>query len=107
MLLANKIITLLDNSRPHDPTIKPPWWRIDHYCNYHRNKGYNFDNCLKLKNVIQNLINDKKFGIDGLVNNYDHKVFKDPIPKCEKEEISNANKKIPMLYQYNQWYTHS
>ena len=34
-LIVNKLVTLLDNSHPYDPTIRPPWWREDHICSYH------------------------------------------------------------------------
>lgn len=72
------------NSRPYDPFVKSPWWREDHYCNYHRNKCYNTDNFLKLKNVIQDLIDEEKVSVDELAKKYDHMDFKKPLPKYEK-----------------------
>ena len=80
-LLAHGIITLPNNSRPYDPAVKPPWWRDDDYCNYHRNKGHTTDNFFKLKDIIQDLIKDGKIGVDGLIKNSDHKAFKEPLPK--------------------------
>ena len=80
-LLAHGIITLPDNSRPYDPTVKPPWWRDDDYCNYHRNKGHTLHNYFKLKDIILDLIEDEKVGINGLIKNSYHKAFKEPLPK--------------------------
>ena len=79
-LIANNLITLLDNSWPYDPLVKPSWWREDHVCNYHRSKGHSIENCFKLKDVIQDLIDEHKVSTDGLTKNADHKAFKQPLP---------------------------
>lgn len=55
-LLANNLIILPDNSWPYDLEIKPKWWRETEYCDFHRNKGHNTNNCMKLKHEIQDLI---------------------------------------------------
>ncbi len=89
-LIANKLVTLPDNSRPYDPPVRPPWWREDHTCSYHRSKGHNTENCFKLKDVIQDLIEAGKVVIDGLVKNTDHKAFQKPLPKYEKGETSRV-----------------
>ena len=75
-LITNKLVTLPDNSRPYDPPIRSPWWREDHTCSYHRSKGHNTENCFKLKDVIQDLIEAGKVVTYGLVKNADHKAFK-------------------------------
>lgn len=87
-LIANKLVTLPDNSCPYDPPVRPPWWREDHTCSYHRSKGHNIENCFKLKDVIQDLIEAGKVFIDGLVKNYNHKAFQQPLPEYEKGENS-------------------
>ena len=92
-LIANKLVTLLDNSCPYDPSIIPPWWREDHTCSYQRSKGHNTENRFKIKDVIQDLIEAGKVVIDGLVKNANHKAFKQPLPKYEKGETSKAAKK--------------
>ena len=89
-LIANKLVTLPDNSCPYDPPIRPPWWREDHTCSYHRSKGHNTKNCFKLKDVIQDHIEAGKVVTDGLVKNADHKAFKQPLPKYERGESSKA-----------------
>ena len=71
----------------------PLWWREDHVCSYHRSKGHNTENYFKLKDVIQDLIEEGKVFTDGLTKNVDHKAFKQPLPKYDKGETSKANKK--------------
>ena len=92
-LIENKIVTLPNNSCPYDPLIRPPWWREDHICRYHRSKGHNTKKCFKLKDVIQDLIEASKVVIDGLIKNVDHKDFKQPLLEYEKGETSKAPKK--------------
>ncbi len=92
-LNANNLITLLDNSRPYDPPVKPSWWKEDHVCSYHRSKGHSTKNCFKLKDVIQDLIDKCKVIIDGLTKNADHKAFKQPLPEYDSGGTSKANKK--------------
>ena len=89
-LIANKLVTLPDNSHPYDPPVRPPWWREDHIFNYHQSKGHNIENYFKLKDIIQDLIEARKVVIDGLVKNADHKAFKQPLPKYEKGESSKV-----------------
>ena len=42
-LVANNLLTL-PPPHPSDPIIKPSWWREDHFCEYHRNRGYHSNN---------------------------------------------------------------
>ena len=84
IFLANKITMLPNNSRPYDPPLKPNWWRDDQYCNYHRKKGHNMENYFKLKDTIQDLIDQGKVTIYGLVKKPGHKDSKQPVPKYEK-----------------------
>ena len=45
-------------------------------------------NYMKLKYLIQDLIDDKKVGVDGLMNNIDHKVSNEPrYPSMNKKKI--------------------
>ena len=92
-LVANNYLTLPTNSRSFDPSIKPNWWKEDHFCNYHRSKGHNTNDCFKLKDSIQDLIDGGIVLTIGLVKNLDHKAFKTPLPKYDKGESSQANKK--------------
>ena len=80
-LIANNLITLLNNSQPYDPPVKPSWWREDHVCSHHKSKGHSTENCFKLKDVIQDLIDECKVSTDGLTKNADHKAFKQPFTK--------------------------
>ena len=89
-LIVNKLVTLPNNSHPYDPPIRPPWWKEDHTCSYHRSKGHNTENFFKLKDIIQDLIKAGKVVTDGLVKNADHRAFKQPLLEYEKGESSKA-----------------
>ncbi|WP_044909002.1 hypothetical protein, partial [[Clostridium] innocuum] len=92
-LVDNGYLTLPDKPGNWDPPNKPDWWREDHYCHYHRNKGHPTDNCFRLKDDIQDLIENGTISTDGLTKNSDHTAFKDPLPKHDKGETSQTHKK--------------
>lgn len=73
--LAKKLITSPNNSHPYGPPVKPDWWQDDQYYNFHRKKGDNMKNLFKLKDIIQELIDQGKVITDGLVKNFDHEDF--------------------------------
>lgn len=70
-LVANKIITLPYKSRPYEPELKPPWWRDNHYCGYHRNKCHKIEDCITLKCKIQDLIDDEIINVEIPKDLYD------------------------------------
>lgn len=88
--IANKIITL-PNSRPYEPQLKPPCWNDVHHCEYYRNKGHKATKCMRLKHVVQDLIDYVTIKVDGPQNNEDHTSFKTPFLNHEKGEASNLN----------------
>lgn len=69
--VANKIITLAYKSRPYEPEVKLPWWRNDHYCGYHKNKGHKIEDCIMLKCKIQDLIDDRIIDVEIPKDLYD------------------------------------
>lgn len=89
-LVANKIITLPD-LRPYEPQVKLNWWNDSHHCEYHRNKGHKTNECMKLKHLVQDLIDDGTIKIEGPQNNEDHTAFKNPFLNHEKGKSSNSN----------------
>lgn len=54
-LVQARLITLPE-VRNQETKIKPPWYKDNKYCEYHRLKGYKICNCFKLKELIQYLI---------------------------------------------------
>lgn len=47
---------------------------------------------MKLRHVIQDLIEEGRVKVDGHYTNNDHKAFQTPLPSYEKGEISKSNK---------------
>lgn len=91
-LVANKIIILLE-SRPYKPQVKPSWWNDSHHCEYHRNKGHKINECMKIKHLVQALIDDGTIKVEIPQNNEDHTIFKTPVLNHEKGKTSNTNQK--------------
>ncbi|GLJ31915.1 hypothetical protein SUGI_0642360 [Cryptomeria japonica] len=89
-LLAHKILSLPPISN-YEPQIKPPWWNDSHYCDYHRNKGHQMNNCMRLKHMVQDMIDRGDLTIDGLKTNGDHGAFKNPLPNYNKDGASTSN----------------
>lgn len=67
-LFAKKIITLPDN-QPFDPKINPLWWNENEFCEYHKSNNHKTSNCHKLKNLIQDLIDNGAIEVDGHTSN--------------------------------------
>lgn len=99
-LLANKLLMLLDNSRPYDPEVKPKWWRENEYCEYHHNKGHPTKNCMKLKHDIQDLLDASKIVVGNHTTNADHKAFKEPLPSYEQGGSSKSKGDAKVNYAY-------
>lgn len=79
--------------RDFEPQVKLSWWNDAHYCEYHRNKWHRTHNFLRLKNLVQDLLNNSDIMIDGHKNNDDHEAFKNQIPNYDKGSSSSSNNK--------------
>ena len=75
--------------RDYEPTVKPSWWLDEEYCEYHRGKGHKMNDCQRLKNVIQDLVESGEVKINGHTTNDTHTEFKDPLLDHEKGTSSN------------------
>lgn len=59
-------LTKLGHITPIRPTPDPPVerrsknWDPNAYCNYHQGNGHDFKSCIKLKHVIQDMVDAKK-----------------------------------------------
>ena len=75
--------------RDYELTVKPSWWQDEDYYEYHRGKGHKTNDCQKLKNVIQDLVESGEVKINGHTTNDTHTIFKDPLLDHEKGNSSN------------------
>lgn len=76
--------------RDFEPKVKPTWWNDNHYCDYHRSKGHQTNDCQRLKCIFQELIDNEVITIDGYKTNELHMMFKTPLPNYEKGETSKT-----------------
>lgn len=88
-LPANKLITLPE-VRDFEPKVKPASWNDNHFCKYHRNKGHQTNDCQRLKNVIQYLIDNEVIMVDEHITNESYTTFKTLLPNYEKDETSTS-----------------
>lgn len=73
-LLAKKIITLPE-IKPFDPKPKLKWWKETDFYDFHRNKRHLTNNCIHLKHLIQDKIDNGEIIIDIHKTNNDHTIF--------------------------------
>ncbi|XP_077215619.1 uncharacterized protein LOC143850237 [Tasmannia lanceolata] len=45
------------------PNPLPPYWRLDQYCEYHRNSGHLTERCLALKDALQTMLEKGKLEV--------------------------------------------
>ncbi|XP_077239769.1 uncharacterized protein LOC143880683 [Tasmannia lanceolata] len=46
------------------PNPLPPYWRLDQYCEYHRNSGHLTERCLALKHALQTMLEKGKLEVE-------------------------------------------
>lgn len=66
------------------PKVKPPWYNKNHLCDFHKIKGHTMASCMRLKNLIQDLIDDKIINVEQPIGNQDLKIYTNPIPDHNK-----------------------
>jgi len=85
-LITNNLITL-PSAREYEPKVKPHWWNDNDFYDYHQNRGHKTNDCISLKHIIQDLIEQNKISVNeqshGHTSNNDHQAFKDPLPNYE------------------------
>lgn len=82
-LFQTNLIKLPDKTTYDEPNCKPPSYNENDQCKFHKIKGYMTNNCMRLKNIIQDLIEKGKVDIEhhpGSSRNRDMGIYKDPIP---------------------------
>lgn len=93
--------------RDFEPQVKPPWWNDTHHCEYHRRKGHRSNDCLRLKNLVQDLLDKGDITVDGHKTNDDHVAFRNPLLNYDKGASSSSNKKGPHInHVYNNIINH-
>lgn len=90
-LVQANLITLPIYKKLQEPQVKLPWYNEKHLFDFHKIKGHTTPNCMRLKNLIQDLINDKFITIDQLAENQDLKIYMNPMSDHNK---GNNNGKV-------------
>lgn len=74
-LLANNEISLPPTS-DYEPIVKPPYWKDTDYCEYHRGRGHTTNNCICLKNIIQDILDQNQGGTQQHTSNESHVAYR-------------------------------
>ncbi len=93
MLIANNLAHPQDLAKHYIPDVKPHWQDEKAFGKFQNGIGHDIQNYWKLKHIIQDLIENGKLKVDGLNNNANHKAFKKPFPKYEKEKGETSKPK--------------
>lgn len=93
--IQTRVITL-QAPRSYDPTqFKPAWFDDKVFCDYHQAKGHKTSSCRQLKNLIQDLIEQRVMEVGGpqFPSNADHTIHKNPLQDhgSRNPSMSNAN----------------
>lgn len=91
-LVEENLITLPNFEHYQGPQEKPSWYNKCDLCDFHKIKGHKTTNCMKLKNIIQDLIESNTISIEVLVGNQDLKIYKTPLPNHNKTNNSGKSK---------------
>ena len=82
------------NTRPFDENQpKARWYRENEYYKYHRIKGHDTNKCIKLKNFIQNLVDNGEIEVEGgpTSKNAKLKIFQKPFPDHNNRNNNTNN----------------
>lgn len=87
----------------YEPQVKPLWWRDNEYCEFHKGRGYKTNNCHRLKDIIQDLVDWGEIEVDGYnkkTSNKDHTMLKNPLLSYEKGGPSHQGKNQDITTNY-------
>lgn len=91
-LVQTKVITLPEVQQYEPGPFKLAWWNDNDFCEYDRAKGHKTYICYKLKNLIQDLIEQGDVTVDtnkGSTNQA-HIIYKDPFVKNNQGQASGS-----------------
>lgn len=63
-LVQKNLITINDRENYEEPNFKPPWYNKNDKCEFHKIKGHTTNNCMRLKNIVQDLIKKGELDIE-------------------------------------------
>jgi hypothetical protein len=101
-LIQANLITLPTYENYREPQVKPSWYNENHLCDFHKIKGHTTARCMKLENLIQDLIETKQIEIKPQGGNKDLKIYMNPMPdhgKGKAKEIDYT--KVNHTYDAN------
>lgn len=77
--LVNKNLSKINDKENYkEPNFKPPWYNENDQCEFHKIKGHTTNNCMRLKNIVQDLIKKGEVDIEHWPKNKDLNIYKDP-----------------------------
>lgn len=63
-LLNENLIKIPTYENYQEPDVKPPWYNKNQLCDFHKIKGHTMNSCMRLKNTVQDLIDQRIINVE-------------------------------------------
>lgn len=96
-LIKKNLIKITTYENYQEPQVKPPWYDENHLCDFQKIKGHTTTSCMRLKNLIQYLIDDKIINVEQPAGNQNLKIYTNLMPNHNqgnnrgKKKYTNVN----------------
>lgn len=91
-LVQRNLIKINDRPNYEEPNFKPPWYNENDKSEFHKIKGHTTNNYMRLKNIVEDLIENGEVDVEPHIKNKDLKIYKDPIPNHSRGITKGKNK---------------
>lgn len=101
--LVDSNLIMIPNFKDYqEPQNKLPWYNEKDLCDFQKIKGHKTSNYMRLKNIIQDLIESEDISIEVLASNQDLKIYKNPMLDHRKgNNTGKAKDYINMQHTYS------
>lgn len=105
-MVKKNLIKIPTYENYQEPQVKPPWYNENHLCDFRKIKGHTTANCMRLKNIIQDLIDEKIINVEQPAGNQDLKIYMNPMPDHNKGNNKGKKKYVNVNHVYNHFSTY-
>lgn len=78
-LVQQNLIKVNDHPNYEELSFKTPWYNEKDLCEFHKIKGHTPNNCMRLKHIIQDLIEKEEVDVEHHPGNKDLQIYTNPI----------------------------
>lgn len=90
--LFKKILIKINDSLTYgDTSFKTQWYNEKDLSKFYKNKGYTTNNYMRLKNIVQDLVEKGEVDIEHWLGNHLFKIYNDALPNHSNENGKGKN----------------